>query len=179
MCIRDRLFTFCSDTTSEQGNQTVAVDSTTTILEVVDSDETTTTLIEIEQLETFTDINYEIDNEKSLVSYLAPKDFLNSNIEIVRGSTNKIVGGFTLSLDSCDLADSCLLITDLIISADLTTLKSGNSIRDNAIKKNWLESNLFPSAIYKIDELVLPNNNFDSKIDETVVGVLTLSLIHI
>ena len=48
------LFTFCSDTTVEQGNQTVAVDSTTTILEVVDSDETTTTLIEIEQLETFT-----------------------------------------------------------------------------------------------------------------------------
>ena len=39
------------------------------------SDETTTTLIEIEQLETFTDINYEIDNEKNLVSYLAPKDF--------------------------------------------------------------------------------------------------------
>ena len=168
------LFTFCSDTTAEQGNQTVAVDSTTTILEVVDSDETTTTLIEIEQLETFTDINYEIDNEKSLVSYLAPKDFLNSNIEIVRGSTNKIVGGFTLSLDSCDLADSCLLITDLIISADLTTLKSGNSIRDNAIKKNWLESNLFPSAIYKIDELILPNNDFDSKIDETVVGILTI-----
>ena len=46
------LFTFCSDTASEQGSQTVAVDSTTTILEVVDSDETTTTLIEIEQLET-------------------------------------------------------------------------------------------------------------------------------
>ena len=168
------LFTFCSGTASEQGSQTVAVDSTTTILEVVDSDETTTTLIEIEQLETFTDINYEIVNEKSLVSYLAPKDFLNSNIEIVRGSTNKIVGGFTLSLDSCDLADSCLLITDLIISADLTTLKSGNSIRDNAIKKNWLESNLFPSAIYKIDELILPNNDFDSKIDETVVGILTI-----
>ena len=52
------LFTFCSDTASEQGSQTVAVDSTTTILEVVDSDETTTTLIEIEQLETFTAVSY-------------------------------------------------------------------------------------------------------------------------
>jgi hypothetical protein len=158
------LFSFCSDTTSEQESEMMAVESTTTTVQAKVSDETTTTLIQIEQLETFKDINYEIDNEKSLVSYLAPKDFLNSNIEIVRGSTNIIVGGFTLSLDSCDLADSCLLITDLIISADLTTLKSGNSIRDNAIKKNWLESNLFPSAIYKIDELILPNNDFDSKI---------------
>ena len=51
---------------------------------------------------------------------------------------------------------------------------SWSQIRDNAIKKNWLESNLFPSAIYKIDELILPNNDFDSKIDETVVGILTI-----
>jgi len=173
------LFSFCSDTTSEQENQTMTIESSTSIAEVEESNETTTTLIEIEQLETFTNITYEIDNEKSIVSYLAPKDFLNSNIEIVRGSTKKIIGGFTLSLDSCELADSCLLITDLIISADLTTLKSGNSIRDNAIKNNWLESNLFPSAVYKIDELILPNNDFDSKIDETVVGVLTIRNVEV
>ncbi len=173
------LFSFCSDTTSEQENQTMTIESSTSIALVEESNETTTTLIEIEQLETFTNITYEIDNEKSIVSYLAPKDFLNSNIEIVRGSTKKIIGGFTLSLDSCELADSCLLITDLIISADLTTLKSGNSIRDNAIKNNWLESNLFPSAVYKIDELILPNNDFDSKIDETVVGVLTIRNVEV
>ena len=173
------LFSFCSDTTSEQENQTMTIESSTSIAEVEESNETTTTLIEIEQLETFTNITYEIDNEKSIVSYLAPKDFLNSNVEIVRGSTKKIIGGFTLSLDSCELADSCLLITDLIISADLTTLKSGNSIRDNAIKNNWLESNLFPSAVYKIDELILPNNDFDSKIDETVVGVLTIRNVEV
>mgnify|MGYP001439133322 CR=1 FL=1 len=173
------LFSFCSDTTSEQENQTMTIESSTSIALVEESNETTTTLIEIEQLETFTNITYEIDNEKSIVSYLAPKDFLNSNVEIVRGSTKKIIGGFTLSLDSCELADSCLLITDLIISADLTTLKSGNSIRDNAIKNNWLESNLFPSAVYKIDELILPNNDFDSKIDETVVGVLTIRNVEV
>jgi len=170
---------FCSDATPEQENNTDLIDSTITTLQVEETNETTTTSIEIEQLQTFTGINYEIDNENSLVSYLAPKDFLNSTIDIVRGSTNKIVGGFTLSLDSCDLADSCLLITDLLISADLTTLKSGNSIRDNAIKKNWLESGLFPSALYKIDELILPNNDFDSKIDETVVGILTIRNIEV
>ena len=174
------LFSFCSDTTSEQENETITIESTnTSTVQSEELNETTTTLIEIEQLETFTNITYEINNEKSIVSYLAPKDFLNSNIEIVRGSTRKIIGGFTLSLDSCDLSDSCLLITDLIISADLTTLKSGNSVRDNAIKRNWLESNLFPSAMYKIDELILPNNDFDSKIDETVVGMLTIRNIEV
>jgi len=173
------LFIFCSEATIEQENEVELVESTTSTNQVEESNETTTTAIEVEQLETFIDIIYEIDNENSVVSYLAPKDFLNSKIEIVRGSTNKIVGGFTLSLDSCDLADSCLLITDLIISTDLTTLKSGNSIRDNAIKKNWLESNLFPSAIYKIDELILPNNDFDSKIDETVVGILSIRNIEV
>ena len=173
------LFSFCSEAKIEQENEVKLVESTTSTNQVEESNETTTTAIEVEQLETFIDIIYEIDNENSVVSYLAPKDFLNSKIEIVRGSTNKIVGGFTLSLDSCDLADSCLLITDLIISTDLTTLKSGNSIRDNAIKKNWLESNLFPSAIYKIDELILPNNDFDSKIDETVVGILSIRNIEV
>ena len=173
------LFVFCSEATIEQENEVELVESITSTNQVEESNETTTTAIEVEQLETFIDIIYEVDNENSVVSYLAPKDFLNSKIEIVRGSTNKIVGGFTLSLDSCDLADSCLLITDLIISTDLTTLKSGNSIRDNAIKKNWLESNLFPSAIYKIDELILPNNDFDSKIDETVVGILSIRNIEV
>ena len=173
------LFVFCSEATIEQENEVELVESITSTNQVEESNETTTTAIEVEQLETFIDIIYEIDNENSVVSYLAPKDFLNSKIEIVRGSTNKIIGGFTLSLDSCDLADSCLLITDLIISTDLTTLKSGNSIRDNAIKKNWLESNLFPSAIYKIDELILPNNDFDSKIDETVVGILSIRNIEV
>ena len=173
------LFIFCSEATIEQENEVELVESTTSTNQVEESNDTTTTAIEVEQLETFIDIIYEVDSENSAVSYLAPKDFLNSKIEIVRGSTNKIVGGFTLSLDSCDLADSCLLITDLIISTDLTTLKSGNSIRDNAIKKNWLESNLFPSAIYKIDELILPNNDFDSKIDETVVGILSIRNIEV
>ena len=172
------LFSFCSDQTSEEVNDAELLESNTTITQVEESNRTTTS-IQVQQLETFTNINYEIENENSVVSYLAPKDFLNSSIEIVRGSTNKIVGGFTLSLDSCDLADSCLLITDLIISADLTTLKSGNSIRDNAIKKNWLESSLFPSVIYRIDELILPNNDFDSKIDETVVGILSIRNIEV
>ena len=139
----------------------------------------TTTTIEIEQIDKFQDNLFVINKEKSTASYLAPKDFLNTNFEIVKGSTNQINGGFELSLNECEQADSCLYIKNLLISVDLSTLKSGSSIRDGAIKNNWLESKLFPSAIYKIDQIVLPNNNFDSKIDETVVGILTIRNIEV
>ena len=173
------LFSFCSETPAEETSDTelsiqeLETDVSDSIIEEV------TTTIKIEQLDIFKDIIYEINKDKSSVSYLAPKDFLNSNLEIVKGSTREIIGSFSLSLDSCELADSCLIIKDLIISVDLTTLKSGNSIRDNAIKNNWLESSLFPSAIYRIDDLTLPNNDFDSKIDETVVGVLSVRNIEV
>ncbi len=146
--------TFCSQQaeTVNQENQT-SEEVTTTQLENEESNNTSST-VEVEQIEKFSDNLYTINQEKSsasyleksTASYLAPKDFLNSNLEIVRGTTNEIVGGFELTLDDCDQADSCLFI---------------------------------PSAIYKIDELVLPNNNFDSKIDETVVGVLTIRNIEV
>ena len=173
---------FCSQTSTEEISNVTSTETTaseTQSEEIIENDDTTTTTIEVVQLDTFTNIDYLIDDEKSKVSYLAPKDFLNANLEIVRGSTRKIIGGFKLSLDSCDLAASCLLITDLLISVDLTTLNSGNSIRDNQIRNNWLESNLFPSATYKISELILPNNDFDSKIDETIVGILTIRNIEV
>ena len=151
--------TFCSQQADpvNQENQT-SEEVTTTQVENEESNDTSST-VEVEQIEKFSDNLYTINQEKSTASYLAPKDFLNSNLEIVRGTTNEIVGGFELTLDDCDQADSCLFISNLLISVDLSTLKSGNSIRDGAIKNQWLESKLFPSAIYKIDELVLPNNN--------------------
>ena len=160
-----------STTQISEEDETAIVGETTTTIEI----ET----IEIEQIDKFQDNLFVINKEKSTASYLAPKDFLNTNFEIVKGSTNQINGGFELSLNECEQADSCLYIKNLLISVDLSTLKSGSSTRDGAIKNNWLESKLFPSAIYKIDEIVLPNNNFDSKIDETVVGILTIRNIEV
>ena len=160
-----------STTQISEEDETAIVGETTTTIEI----ET----IEIEQIDKFQDNLFVINKEKSTASYLAPKEFLNTNFEIVKGSTNQINGGFELSLNECEQADSCLYIKNLLISVDLSTLKSGSSIRDGAIKNNWLESKLFPSAIYKIDEIVLPNNNFDSKIDETVVGILTIRNIEV
>ena len=177
------LFASCSQQeTTLTDSESENIETSTT--QISEEDETaivgeTTTTIEIEQMDKFQDNLFVINKEKSTASYLAPKDFLNTNFEIVKGSTNQINGGFELSLNECEQADSCLYIKNLLISVDLSTLKSGSSIRDGAIKNNWLESKLFPSAIYKIDEIVLPNNNFDSKIDETVVGILTIRNIEV
>ena len=170
-------FSFCSsqDTVSDEETSVK-----TTILEIQETEDTpTTTSIEVTQLESFDGAIYTVNKELSTVSYLAPKQFLNANLEIVEGITNEVSGDFELTLGECDLADSCLQVRNLSITADLSTLKSSSSIRDGAIKTKWLESKIFPNAVYSIDEIVLPNNNFDSKIDETIVGVLSIRNIEI
>ena len=170
-------FSFCSsqDTVSDE-----EASVETTILETQETDDTsTTTSIEVTQLESFDGAIYTVNKELSTVSYLAPKQFLNANLEIVEGITNEVSGDFELTLGECDLADSCLQVRNLSIIADLSTLKSSSSIRDGAIKTKWLESKIFPNAVYSVDEIVLPNNNFDSKIDETIVGVLSIRNIEI
>ncbi|MBT7014594.1 MAG: YceI family protein [Actinobacteria bacterium] len=170
-------FSFCSsqDTVSDE-----EISIETTILEIQETDDTsTTTSIEVTQLESFDGAIYTVNKELSTVSYLAPKQFLNANLEIVEGITNEVSGDFELTLGECDLADSCLQVRNLSITADLSTLKSSSSIRDGAIKTKWLESKIFPNAVYSVDEIVLPNNNFDSKIDETIVGVLSIRNIEI
>ena len=113
------------------------------------------------------------------MGYLAPKQFLNSGLETVEGVTSEIIGEFTLELSECDQSDSCLYITNLLIRVDISTLKSNNSIRDSAIKSQWLESKLFPEAVFKIDELVIPNKNFDSKVEDTIVGKLSIREIEL
>ena len=170
-------FSFCSsqDTVSDEETSVK-----TTILEIQETEDTsTTTSIEVTQLESFDGAIYTVNKELSSVSYLAPKQFLNANLEIVEGITNEVSGDFELTLGECDLADSCLQVRNLSITADLSTLKSSSSIRDGAIKTKWLESKIFPNAVYSVDEIVLPNNNFDSKIDETIVGVLSIRNIEI
>ena len=170
-------FSFCSsqDTVSDE-----EISVETTILEIQETDDTsTTTSIEVTQLESFDGAIYTVNKELSTVSYLAPKQFLNANLEIVEGITNEVSGDFELTLGECDLADSCLQVRNLSITANLSTLKSSSSIRDGAIKTKWLESKIFPNAVYSVDEIVLPNNNFDSKIDETIVGVLSIRNIEI
>lgn len=172
------LLIFCS-----QESPIEEVDLTTTSMmeqsQALDEDTTTTTSVEIVQLETFENIKFVIEKEDSRVSYLAPKQFLNSGLDIVEGTTREIIGEFTLTLSDCDQADSCLYIKNLSIRADISTLKSNNVIRDQALNNQWLQSALFPEAIFRIDELVLPNKNFDSKVEDTIVGKLSIREIEL
>ncbi len=171
------LFAFCGDN-SEQTPQPEAISTDTTEATIITEEESTTTT-EIVQLDSFEGTVYEILKEKSKVGYLAPKQFLNSGLETVEGVTSEIIGEFTLELSECDQSDSCLYITNLLIRVDISTLKSNNSIRDSAIKSQWLESKLFPEAVFKIDELVIPNKNFDSKVEDTIVGKLSIREIEL
>ena len=171
------LFTFCSSENIETVEDT-SVENT--IAETIEPDNTsTTTSIEVTQLESFEEALYVVNKDLSSVSYLAPKQFLNSGLDIVEGTTREIIGRFTLTLAECDQADSCLYVKDLQIKADISTLKSNNIIRDQAINNQWLQSTLFPEAIFTIDELVLPNKDFDSKVEDTIVGKLTIREIEL
>lgn len=171
------LFTFCSSENIETVEDTSVE---TTIAETIEPDNTsTTTSIEVTQLESFEEALYLVNKDLSSVSYLAPKQFLNSGLDIVEGTTREIIGRFTLTLAECDQADSCLYVKDLQIKADISTLKSNNIIRDQAINNQWLQSTLFPEAIFTIDELVLPNKDFDSKVEDTIVGKLTIREIEL
>ena len=171
------LLAFCGDN-SEQTPQSEAISTDTTEVIVIAEEESTTTT-EIVQLDSFEGTVYEILKDKSKVGYLAPKQFLNSGLETVEGFTSEIIGEFTLELSECDQSDSCLYITNLLIRVDISTLKSNNSIRDSAIKSQWLESKLFPEAVFKINELVIPNKNFDSKVEDTIVGKLSIREIEL
>ncbi len=172
------VFIFCAQ--NEVVEETINPEST--IIEPKATNEessTTSTTLEIVQLESFENVEFIVLKEKSVVGYLAPKQFLNSGLDIVEGTTREIIGGFTLTLSECDQADSCLYVKDLQIKADISTLKSNNIIRDQAINNQWLQSTLFPEAIFTIDELVLPNKDFDSKVEDTIVGKLTIREIEL
>ena len=171
------LLAFCGENNeiSDQQQTSNTEPSETTVTSEVQS----TTTTEIVQLDSFEGTVYEILKDKSKVGYLAPKQFLNSGLETVEGVTSEIIGEFTLELSECDQSDSCLYITNLLIRVDISTLKSNNSIRDSAIKSQWLESKLFPEAVFKIDELVIPNKNFDSKVEDTIVGKLSIREIEL
>jgi polyisoprenoid-binding protein YceI len=166
------LLVACSSN-DEPTNQEKLSETSSTNSSTANNVESTTTS-EMVQLDAFEGTVYVIQKDKSRVGYLAPKQFLNSGLETVEGTTSEIIGEFTLELSECDQSDSCLYITNLLIRVDISTLKSNNSIRDSAIKSQWLESKLFPEAVFKINELVIPNKNFDSKVEDTIVGQLSI-----
>jgi hypothetical protein len=169
----------CNQTSNDDVLSEASTEVETTQTTVATQDETTTTLVEVSQLDPFRDRTYTIIKEESRASYLAPKQFLNSGLETVEGITREIEGSFDVSLDSCDSSDSCITISNLYIKVDISALKSSSATRDRAISTQWLESALFPNAIFTINEETIPNKNFDSKIEDVFVGKLTIREIEL
>ena len=169
----------CNQTSNDDFLSEASTEVETTQTTVATQDETTTTFVEVSQLDPFRDRTYTIIKEESRASYLAPKQFLNSGLETVEGITREIEGSFDVSLDSCDSSDSCITISNLYIKVDISALKSSSATRDRAISTQWLESALFPNAIFTIDEETIPNKNFDSKIEDVFVGKLTIREIEL
>ena len=169
----------CNQTSNDDVLSEASTEVETTQTTVATQDETTTTLVEVSQLDPFRDRTYTIIKEESRASYLAPKQFLNSGLETVEGVTSEIEGSFDVSLDSCDSSDSCITISNLYIKVDISALKSSSVIRDQAMNNQWLQSALFPNAIFTIDEETIPNKNFDSKIEDVFVGKLTIREIEL
>jgi len=169
----------CNQTSNDDVLSEASTEVETTQTTVATQDETTTTLVEVSQLDPFRDRTYTIIKEESRASYLAPKQFLNSGLETVEGITREIEGSFDVSLDSCDSSDSCITISNLYIKVDISALKSSSVIRDQAMNNQWLQSALFPNAIFTIDEETIPNKNFDSKIEDVFVGKLTIRAIEL
>lgn len=169
----------CNQTSNEDALSEASTEVETTQTTVATQDETTTTLVEVSQLDPFRDRTFTIIKEESRASYLAPKQFLNSGLETVEGITREIEGSFDVSLDSCDSSDSCITISNLYIKVDISALKSSSVIRDQAMNNQWLQSALFPNAIFTIDEETIPNKNFDSKIEDVFVGKLTIREIEL
>lgn len=125
---------------------------------------------------------YDIVSEKSEATYKVQEKFLNRALpnEAV-GRTNDISGDISLFLGSSPRLNS------LKITVDLSTLRSDESMRDDRIHDNWLESNKYPHAIFEVIEVqAIPADykggktvEFDLKGNLTVHGTTKPATFHV
>jgi polyisoprenoid-binding protein YceI len=87
---------------------------------------------------------FAIDPAATTVSYSVDETFLNDNNRLATAvGVTSVVSG-TLALNRVDPARSQLGT----FTVDLSTLKSDSSRRDNAIRRQWLESATYPLAAF-------------------------------
>jgi len=91
-------------------------------------------------------IPYVIDPSQTTVQYAVEETFLNDNNRLATaiGRTSEVKG--TLNLNFSDPASSEFGE----FSVDISTLRSDSSRRDNAIRREWLESATYPIATFVV-----------------------------
>lgn len=85
---------------------------------------------------------FQVDPKQTTVEY-AVHEVLLGNSQITRGRTNAVEGEFQLYMQKGQV-----FIALSNLQVDLRTLTSDNPLRDQAIHKNWLESDRYPKAIF-------------------------------
>ena len=88
-------------------------------------------------------------SEETVVSYSVEETFLNENNRLATaiGKTSQVTGELTVDLEN----PANIEFSEF--SVDISTLQSDSSRRDNAIRRDWLESSQFPLARFVVKEL--------------------------
>lgn len=85
---------------------------------------------------------FRVDPSQTTVEY-AVDEILFGNQQITRGATNDVAGEFTLTVKDGQPQFSMSRLT-----VNLQSLKSDNSMRDQMIQRQWLESAKYPTATF-------------------------------
>jgi len=112
-------------------------------------------------------ILYVIDQSESNVSYGVGEIFLNQNnrYNYAEGVTNIVSGEILVDFSKPNLSS----VGEITVG--IKSFKSDKSRRDNAIRDRWLESNIFPIAVFTPTELrglpekYIPGDMVDFEID--------------
>lgn len=113
---------------------------------------------------------FRVDPAQTTVEY-AVQEVLLGNNQITRGRTNTVEGEFQLYMQN---GRAFLALSSLQV--DLRTLTTDNAVRDQAIRKNWLESDKYPRAIFVANQVEgLPTDAVQSQTYKfQVVGDMTI-----
>jgi polyisoprenoid-binding protein YceI len=90
---------------------------------------------------------FRVDPGQTGVEY-AVREVLLGNDQVTRGRTNAVEGEFHLYMQN-----GKVFVALSNLQVDLRTLTSDNAVRDQAIRKRWLESDKYPKAIFVASEV--------------------------
>lgn len=90
---------------------------------------------------------FRVDPARTTAEY-AVRELLLGNDQITRGKTNAVDGEFQLYMQN-----GKVYIALSNLQVDISTLSTDNPVRDEAIRKTWLESEKYPKAIFVANDV--------------------------
>lgn len=93
-------------------------------------------------------------------------------LEEIKGSADKISGGFTLNLDNLEAAQGNIVV-------DATSMQTGITKRDkHLLSKEWLEADAYPTISFRLTTLesiqITSDESSSAEIKATAIGTFTL-----